>query len=617
MSAPECVSPEQLRAFLLGELPEGSALAVANHLETCPVCEAAAGQLDDLTDQAISALRFAWRPASGPGETPRVVGTGQGDGAAAPPGEWVGRCVGGNEIVDELGRGGMSVVYKARQARPARLVALKMILGIHHAEPRRRARCLAEADAIARLAHPNIVQVHEVGEHDNLPFLALELMDGGSLAQKLGGVPQPPAQAAGLVQTLARAVHHAHQRGVVHRDLKPANVLLGADGTPKISDFGLAKQERLELTTTGVILGTPSYMAPEQASGDHKQIGPAADIYALGAILYECLTGRPPFRAANILETLEQVRTQEPVSPSKLQARTPRDLNTICLKCLQKEPARRYGSALDLADDLQRFLDGKPIHARPVGPAGRAWRWARRSPALAGLSLAVALLLLALTLGSFISAWRMNRVAGRALRAEGEATDRLFDALVTRAETGRASGRPGQRFAGLEALRQAVAIARDQGRPAEDVLRLRNAAIGCLALPDLRREADWEGNPPGSHGLGFDARFERYALASPGGEIHINRASDHQELFRLPAPAGQGAAYSLTLRFSPDGKYFADWCSFLGRRRTLRVWELRPGVRRPQRPVLVVEAVTAAPAISTDSRSLYPGFRTGPWPAST
>jgi tetratricopeptide (TPR) repeat protein/tRNA A-37 threonylcarbamoyl transferase component Bud32 len=313
------------------------------------------------------------------------------------------------ELLGEIARGGMGVVYKARQKHPARLVALKMILAAAHASEERRQRFQAEADVIALLGHPNIVHIHEVGEHEGLPYLSLEFVSGGSLAQKQGGIPQPPRQAAALLETLARAIQHAHQNGVVHRDLKPANVLLAEDGTPKITDFGLAKQPGPDLTATGAVLGTPAYMAPEQASGDSSSAGPAADVYALGAILYELLTGRPAFQGATPLETLEQVRSQEPVPPRRLQPKVPRDLETICMKCLQKEPARRYASAGALADDLGRFLAGKPVTARPVSTMERTWRLARRNPLLASTLVAVAGLLVAVAVGASWMTWKLNR----------------------------------------------------------------------------------------------------------------------------------------------------------------------------------------------------------------
>jgi serine/threonine-protein kinase len=251
------------------------------------------------------------------------------------------------------------------------------------------------------------VQIYEVGEHEGRPFFSLEFVPGGSLADKLRGVPQPPPAAAPLVETLAQAIHVAHQHGIVHRDLKPANVLLAADGTPRISDFGLAKQLGTGpgQTQTGAILGTPSYMAPEQAGGRSRTLGPAADIYALGALLYEMLTGRPPFMGETALDTMQQVLNQEPVPPRQLQPKVPRDLETICLKCLSKEPARRYASALDLAEDLRRFRSGEPIQARPLGTLGRLARWSYRHPAVA---LLTALLILALAGGLAGVSWKWH-----------------------------------------------------------------------------------------------------------------------------------------------------------------------------------------------------------------
>jgi tetratricopeptide (TPR) repeat protein len=318
----------------------------------------------------------------------RLPGTDTGTekpGRAVGPGP--GPEVPGYEILGDLGRGGMGVVYKARQVALKRPVALKMLLNGTHLDPERLDRFRAEAETVARLQHPNIVQVYEVGELDGWPFFSLELVEGGSLDRKLAGAPLQVRDAATLLETLARAMHHAHQRGLVHRDLKPANVLLAADGTPKITDFGLAKQLDADAgrTHSGAVVGTPSYMAPEQAEGKNREVGPAADVYALGAILYECLTGRPPFRGATVLETLDQVRTWEPVPPSRLQPGVPRDLETVCLKCLRKEPARRYASALDLAEDLRRFLAGEPVRARPTPAWERALKWARRRPAAAAL----------------------------------------------------------------------------------------------------------------------------------------------------------------------------------------------------------------------------------------
>jgi serine/threonine protein kinase len=300
----------------------------------------------------------------------------------------------GYTIEGELGRGAMGVVYKARQGKLDRVVALKMILAGGHASAQELARFLTEAKAVARLQHPHIVQIHEVGEHNGLSFFSMEFCAGGSLADHLDGTPLPPNQAARLVEALARAAQAAHNRELIHRDLKPANILLAArDGaadaarpelasptfwerwTPKLADFGLARDLQTSgKTASGAIVGTPSYMAPEQADGRTKQVGPAADVYALGVILYECLTGRPPFRAATLLETLEQVRTQEPVPVRRLQPRTPRDLEIVCLKCLEKDARDRYPSAEALADDLSRYRRGEPIRELPG-----VWDWLRHA----------------------------------------------------------------------------------------------------------------------------------------------------------------------------------------------------------------------------------------------
>jgi tRNA A-37 threonylcarbamoyl transferase component Bud32 len=300
----------------------------------------------------------------------------------------------GYEVLGVLGRGGMGVVYKARQKGLGRLVALKMILHADHAGRAERQRFQAEAEAIARLQHPHIVQVFEVGEHKGHPFFSLEFCPGGSLEAKLRVAPLLPRQAAALVETLSLAMSAAHLAGLVHRDLKPANVLLTRDGAPKITDFGLAKKlDEAGQTQSGAILGTPSYMAPEQARGQGKEVGPAADVYALGAILYDCLTGRPPFRADSIMETLAQVLADDPAPPSRLNPKVPRDLETICLKCLHKSPERRYASAEALADDLHRFLAGEAIRARPEGVLGKLGRTLRRRrvPLAVGLLVALAL----------------------------------------------------------------------------------------------------------------------------------------------------------------------------------------------------------------------------------
>jgi serine/threonine-protein kinase len=301
----------------------------------------------------------------------------------------------GYEVEAVLGHGGMGVVYKARQQALDRPVALKMLLAGPFAAPDELQRFHRETAALARLRHPNIVAVFDAGDVEGRPYYSMEFIEGGSLAQKLAGTPQPAGATAALLSTLAAAVQVAHQAGIVHRDLKPGNILLTADGTPRIADFGLARHVEggAGLTLSGVPMGTPNYMAPEQARGQARAIGPAVDVYALGAILYELLTGRPPFQAETPADTVLQVISQEPVAPARLNAKVPRDLDTICLKCLQKEPPRRYATAAALAEDLGRFLRGEAIAARPEGLVARLARRVRRRPALSAAIMASALLL--------------------------------------------------------------------------------------------------------------------------------------------------------------------------------------------------------------------------------
>jgi tetratricopeptide (TPR) repeat protein/tRNA A-37 threonylcarbamoyl transferase component Bud32 len=342
----------------------------------------------------------------------------------------------GYEIIEEIARGGMGVVYRARQIKLNRIVALKVILSGAHASERERAQFQREAEAVARLQHPHIVQIYEIGEQNALPYFSLEYVDGGSLAKKLSGTPVPAKQAAQLTETLARAVQVAHEQGIIHRDLKPGNVLLTSDGTPKIADFGLAK--RLDSDTahsrSGAIIGTPSYMAPEQASGRTKEIGPSVDVYALGAILYELLTARPPFKAPTAWDTVLQVISEEVVPPSRLQTKLARDLETICLKCLQKEPGKRYESAQALADDLRRFLEDQPIVARPVGQWERAWRWSRRNPLVTAASGVAVVALLAATLLSIGFAFTQRQNAALQAQANEDLQRALSEADLQRRE---------------------------------------------------------------------------------------------------------------------------------------------------------------------------------------
>jgi serine/threonine-protein kinase len=353
---------------------------------------------------------FPTPPEPGEGSPPLPL-----EGTALPQ-------VPGYEVEGVLGRGGMGVVFRARHLSLDRVVALKMALAGAYAGPAERERFRREAEAVARLRHPNVVHVYDVGEADGRPYFTMEFVEGGSLAQQLAGTPQPARQAAALLAALAAGVQAAHAAGIVHRDLKPGNVLLTTDGTPKVTDFGLARRLDSEtgLTRTGALVGTPAYVAPEQARGKAAAVGPAADVYALGAILYELLTGRPPFRGETATETVLQVLHQDPVPPARLNARVPRDLETVCLKCLHKQPERRYASAGALAEDLDRFLQGEAIAARPEGWLERWARWLRRRPAL----------LVGLTGGLLLAAALVG--GGLSLRAERAAADRakaLLDQL--------------------------------------------------------------------------------------------------------------------------------------------------------------------------------------------
>jgi serine/threonine-protein kinase len=301
-------------------------------------------------------------------------------------------CFGDYELLEEIARGGMGVVYKARQRSLNRTVALKMILAGQLASEEDVRRFQTEAEAAAQLDHPGIVPIHEVGQHEGQHYFSMGYVEGDSLAHRIARQPLPPTEAVRLVKAVAEAVQYAHDRGVIHRDLKPANVLIDRQDEPRVTDFGLAKKVGVasDLTATGAILGTPGYMAPEQASGA-KEIGPAADVYSLGAILFALVTGKPPFRAGTDLDTILQVIEQEPTSPRRVNRAVDRNVETMCLKCLEKDPRRRYNSAQELADDLQRYLEGEPIVARPVTFPGRLYRWARRYPALAATLVALLL----------------------------------------------------------------------------------------------------------------------------------------------------------------------------------------------------------------------------------
>ncbi len=400
-------SPASLASFGLGRLDDES--AIASHVASCEACRSV---VEAVADDTLAALL---RDAAGRRSLAGAVGLG---GVAASPS--------GYELLEVLGEGGMGIVFKARQVGLGRLVALKQIRPEALAGAGGVARFRREAEASARLRHPNIVQIFDVGRLAGVPYYAMEYVEGGTLADRLDAGPLAPAASARLVETLSRAVQHAHEAGIVHRDLKPANVLLAPDlESPKIGDFGLAKREGDDgsRTATGAILGTPNYMAPEQAAGDSARVGAPADVYALGAILYELLAGRPPFRGASTMETLDLVRHAEPTPPRAIRPVVPRDLETIALKCLEKGPGRRYASALALADDLRRHLDGEPIRARRISAAERAAKWAHRRPWEAASAALGVLVLAGLVGGTLLHNARLRDEVGRTAQRAAEARE--------------------------------------------------------------------------------------------------------------------------------------------------------------------------------------------------
>jgi serine/threonine protein kinase/WD40 repeat protein len=398
---------------------------------------------------------------------------------------------------------------------------------------------------------------------------------------------------------VAEALAHAHQQGIIHRDIKPSNLLLDTRGTVWVTDFGLAKAvDADELTQTGDIVGTLRYMAPERFQGVTDA---RSDVYSLGATLYEMVTLRPAFDGADKLRLMERVTHEALVPPRRLDPRVPRDLETIILKAMDKDPQRRFQTATAMADELRLFLTNRPLQIRRSSLRERLWRWCRRNPLVTTLLSLVGVLLITVAVVASLAAWTARRQLHRTQQAERTATDRLFEALLTRVEAGRGSGQPGQRLANLEALRQAAEIARQQGRPAADLLHLRSLAAACLALPDLTVDREWEGNPPGTTGLGFDARLERYAWSFRDEGISVRRVEDHRELCRLPTPPSDAMSRWAEYHFSPDGRYLAADYRQWGQRRPLQVWDLQGS---SDRPTLAFADVAAPPVFTADGRTL-------------
>jgi WD40 repeat protein/tetratricopeptide (TPR) repeat protein len=569
----------------------------------------------------------------------------------------------GYEILGELGRGAMGVVYKARQLSLNRVVALKVVRKGELAGSEELLRFLAEAEVVARFQHPNIVQLFESGRHNGLPFFTLEHIDGGSLASRIRETPLPPREAARIVEALAHGVQYAHQYGIVHRDLKPGNVLLapasgggggtaslsttpggggdapprpeaGANWTPKITDFGLAKRVQAGpgLTQTGVVLGTPSYMAPEQARGDNRNVGPVADVYALGAVLYECLTGRPPFKGPTSVDTLLQVLNDEPVPPTQLQPRTPRDLETICLRCLQKDPNRRYASAADLAEDLRRYQAGEPVHARPVGVIEKAVKWVRRRPAVAGLLAG----LVALTaLGVSLLGWQYGETVAERDRffkqkeiAEEKEKDAFFQKGVAdknAADARTAEGKAREAEAKANETAEKLKVALDDNRRTLQSSMVRVGAAMLLdpnspieigrhhldKVPPDQRLWEWHylkrqaagglftliGHASCVTSVAYSPDGRRLASGSRDGTARVWDALTGAELLALKGHTG----YVTSVAYSPDGRRLASG----GNDGTVRVWDARTGTE-----LLALKGLAggvSSVAYSPDGRQLASG----------
>ena len=623
-----CPTPDLLHRLLADQLVEAQEQSIGEHVEGCESCQeeleritgAAAGPgfrasstrvaPDSLAidEEFLLALKQDPPAFCLQGTEPSSRGPIDGGPRCDRP------APDGYELLDELGRGGMGVVYKATHRRLGRRVALKMILDGAHAAPRELDRFRREAEAIAHLQHPNIVQIYEFGEHDGRPYLALEFVEGGSLALQIGGAAQSARRSAEVVRELARTIHVAHLAGIVHRDLKPANVLLTESGTPKITDFGIAKRldgEEAFPTLTAQFLGTPSYMAPEQAvrerpSADGHEAGgaggggssPSVDIYGLGAILYEMMTGQPPFRAETPLETVLKVLHEDPIAPTRLKPGVPRDLETICLKCLEKPPHRRYRTALELAEDLERFLDFEPVKARPVAPIERAWRWCRRKSTLA-LAFGLAAVGIAAAIGLSISlAVHHYQAASRLgeMLHEVQTRRRQVDEQSAHLayEHGQALCEQGDVAQGVLWLVRGLKSARlASDADLERAFRL-NLSAWNLKLHPLRVRCE---HPGMVHAAIYSPDGRTIALAGDDDTVQVRDAATGEpigEPFRHPAKVGG-------LAFSPDGRTILTGSDDA----VARLWDVETGKQvgpefRHARTILGV-------AFSPDGRTVLTG----------
>jgi serine/threonine protein kinase/WD40 repeat protein len=498
----------------------------------------------------------------------------------------------GYELLEVLGRGGMGIVYKARQTSLNRIVALKMLLPFGRAGTEQLLRFRTEAEALARLHHPNIVAIYDIAEFEGRPYFTMEYVAGPNLVEVLHGRPQDAAASAQFVEVLARAIHAVHERGIIHRDLKPANILLESGGgdqdqgsgaitevltpdprvlslVPKITDFGLAKDQTTSrgLTQSGTVMGTPSYMAPEQAEIKEGGIGPAADIYALGSILYEMLTGRPPFDAGRPADTIVQVLGDEPVSPTRLRPGLPRDLVTICLKCLEKSPRRRYASALALAEDLRRFQAGEPIRARRVGFVERSYRWCRRRPLVAGLMALSSVLAVALIATLVVYDFHLREALKKETEDEAQQIrEQQRQIIQLNITIGVTELEAGDTFTAVLRFTEALRLEDDPDRQRSHRTRIATALRQCPELTGL---------------LTLDKTILCSDWNGAGGRV-VTMREDH-ELEVRDVQTGQAIVSGLkheepplAAALSPDGRYLEE----VGRNGAVRIWDLRTGISR-------------------------------------